>query len=158
MRDKFEQVASETPFDNEGTPFSSDNVQDALEEVGVSASPGFGFGRSGNVSRNTWLQRAGGVPSNRTGVTVGINNPVLSRIDIGNEDVDTFDVSIYQHDGDGINLVLLTTVSVVSARTASFTSDDFGLVSATQGKQIAVRITSGSAKNIGVDLTLKGNQ
>ena len=155
-RNHASQVARSTPFDNTGTEFESDNVQDALEEVGVSASPGFGFGRSGNVSANTWLQRTGGVPSNKTGVTIGIGNPVLTRVDVGNEDVGTFDVGIYEHEGDETNLTLLTTISVTSSRTASFTETDFGLVTATKGRQLAVRVTSGSAKNIGVDVTLKG--
>lgn len=155
-RDHFEQVASETPFDNSTNGFVADNVQDAIEETKVSASPGFGFGRSGNVSSNTWLLRTGGVPSNKTGVAMGISNPQLKQIDVGSEDVDTFDIAIYEHEGNEVNLTLLTTVSIISARTASFDVNDFGTVNATQGRQLAVRITNGSAKNLGVDVTLIG--
>jgi hypothetical protein len=150
------QVARSTPFDNSTNEFEATNVQDAIEEIGVSASPGFGFGRSGNVTSGTWLLRTGSVPSNKTGVTMGINNPKLKQIDIGNEDISTFDIGIYEHEGNEINLTLLATVSVVSARTGSFTVLDFGEVIATQGRQLAVRITAGSAKNLGVDVTLIG--
>lgn len=154
-RDDFEQVAIETPFDNSTNGFVSDNVQAAIEEVGVTASPGFGFGRSGSVSRNTWLLRSGSVPSNKTGVAIGINNPLLKQIDVGNESNGTFDISIYEHQGNGIGMTLLTTVTV-NGRTGSFTEADFGTVTATKGQQIAVRLTSGSAKNLGVDVTLIG--
>jgi hypothetical protein len=158
------QVAAAVPFDNDTNGFDSTDVQGAIEEINesiieetsASASPGFGFGRAGNVVASTWLTRSGGVPSNKTGVVMGINTPTLQRISIGNEDVNTFDISIYEHDGNEINLTLLTTVSVVSERTDSFTESDFGTVAATSGKQLAVRVTSGSAKNLGVDITIKG--
>jgi len=150
-------VARGVPFDTNGNTFSSTNVQDAIEEIGASASPGYGFGRQGNVGTNTWLLRSGGVPSNKTGVEVSITNPVLSRIDIGNENVNTFEVSIYEHEGDEINLTLLATVSVVSSRSATFDESNFGTVNITSGRQVAVRVTSGSAQNLGVDITLKGS-
>lgn len=150
-------VARGVPFDTTENTFSSTNVQDAIEEIGASASPGYGFGRQGNVGNNTWLLRSGGVPSNKTGVEVSITNPVLSRIDIGNENINTFDVSIYEHEGDEINLTLLATVSVVSARSATFDESNFGTINITSGRQVAVRVTSGSAQNLGVDITLKGS-
>jgi len=155
-RDDFTPVAEQIPFDNSDNNFDAEDVQGAIEEFGTSASPGFGFGRSGTVSSGAWLLRSGGVPSNKTGVTIGISSPVLVGIDAGNEDVSTFDVAIYEHDGNNTNSTLLTTVSVTSARTQSFTSIDFGTVTATKGKQLAVKVTSGSAKNLGVDITLKG--
>ena len=160
MRDKFEQVASETPFDNSTNGFVQRRLDAALgaaiEETKVSASPGLGFGRSGNVSANTWLLRTGSVPSNKTGVALGISNPQLKQIDVGSEEVDTYDIQIYEHEGDEVNLTLLTTVSIVATRTASFDVNDFGTVTATQGRQLAVKLTNGSAKNIGVDVTLIG--
>lgn len=155
-RDEFQQVAETVPFDNDTNGFVSEDVQGAIEElsntVNVSASPGFGFGRSGNVSANTWLLRTGNVPSNKTGVTMGINTPLVIRIDVGSEDIDTFDVEIYEHEGDEVNLTLLGSVSVVTTRTASFAVS----WAATTGRQLAVKIVNGSAKNPGVDLNLSG--
>ena len=150
------QVAETTPFDNDNTDFVSDNVQDVIVElsntVSTSASPGFSFGRSSNVGANTWLQITGSVPSNRTGIPVAIQNASLALVSVGNENISTFDITIYEHEGDQINLTTLTTVSVVSARTGNFLVD----VPVTTGRQLAARVTSGSARNIGVSLQLKG--
>jgi len=165
FRDVFINVARQIFFDNSTNGFVSDDVQGAIEEinteigeVSTTASPGFGFGRSLNVKKNSWLMRTGNVPSNKTGVTIGIQAPVLIKIDVGNEDINTFDIAIYEHEGDEINLTLLTTVSIVSKRTDSFTPSDFGTVTATQGRQIAVKLTTGSSRNIGVDITFKGQE
>jgi hypothetical protein len=156
IRDIFSYVARQVFFDNSANGFVADNVQEAIEETKVSASPGFGFGRSGNSASNTWLLRTGSVPSNKTGVSLGISNPQLKQIDVSNENISTFDIAIYEHEGDEINLTLLTTVSITGSRTASFTVSDFGTVDATQGRQLAVRIVNGSARNLGVDVTLIG--
>lgn len=150
---KKSQVAESTPFNNETNGFTSDNVQGAIEEIGASASPGFSFGRSGNVSNNAWLRRPGNVPSNRAGVTIPISNPVITQISCSNRNVDTYDILIYEHEGNQVNLTLLTTVSVVSARGDVFNVN----IVATEGKQLAVRLgNSGSVRDIGVDIVLKG--
>lgn len=151
------QTGESTPFNNTGTDLISTETGPAIRElaaaVGASASPGFSFGRSSNVNVNTWLLTTGSVPSNKAGITVALNNPEITQIYIANEDISTFDISIYEHEGDEINLTLLDTVSVVSKR-----SDTFDLaVSVTSGRQLAARVTSGSAKNVNVGLQLKGN-
>lgn len=148
------QVAKSTPFDNSNNDFDSDNVQDALEEIGASASPGFSFGRS-SANNGTWLRRVGEIPSNRTGVTIGIQNPVVTQIFVANENVETFTIGVYEHDGDSINLNQLGTVSIISARTGSFNVN----YPTSTNKQLAVRVetASGSVQNLGVDLILAGN-
>lgn len=147
------QVAESIPFDNDSNGFSSDNVQDAIEEIGASASPGFSFGRSGTVSTNSWLRRPGNVPSNRAGVTIPIDNPEIISVACSNRNVDNYTISVYEHDGNQTNLTLLGSVSVVNATGGIFPVS----FSATKGKQLAVRITAGSARDIGVDLVLVGN-
>ena len=146
------QEAIETPFDNSTNGFTSDNVQGAIEEIGASASPGFSFGRSSTTGAGTWLLRVGSIPSNKTGVPLGISSPIITNIQVGNETISTFDVEIYEHEGDEVNLTLLTTVSIISARTGVFSVS----ISATSGRQLAVKISSGTGKNIGVDIILKG--
>lgn len=150
------QVAESVPFDNATNGFQSDNVQDALEEIGASASPGFSFGRNGALSQNTWLRRPGNVPSNRAGVTIKINNPVVTGVSCANRNVETYDVEIYEHEGNEVNLTLLGTVTVTAA-----TSDTFNVnFPATQGRQLAVRLGStstGNVRDLGVDLELIGN-
>jgi hypothetical protein len=146
-------VARSIPFDNSTNGFTSIEVQGAIEEVKVTASPGYSFGRSGTVVSGTWLLRPGEVPSNKTGIAVGLITPSIKKIQIGNENISTFTLEIYEHEGDEINLTLLTTVTITAARTATFTSS----AAITSGRQIAVKLSSGSAKNVGVDLILSGS-
>ena len=147
-------IAEDVDFDNSTNGFSSDNVQDAIEEIGASASPGFSFGRK-NANNGTWLNRVGEIPSNRTGVTIGIQSPRVTQIFVSNEDVETYTIGIYEHDGDSINLVQLGTVSVTSARGGNFSVN----FPTSTNKQIAVRVetVAGSLKNPGVDIILTGN-
>lgn len=141
-----------------GNGFVSENVQEAIEELaltgGSSASPGYTFGKSGNVSSGTYLQQES-VPSNITGRTVGVSNGLVVEVDVGSQDADTYDLSIYSHDGDSINLTLLVTVSVVAARTGTFLLGP--PVPIAKGKQLAARISSGSCKNPGVVVIVKGS-
>lgn len=153
LRDYFVQVARSIFFDNSTNGFTSDNVQEAIEEIGASASPGFSFGRSSTTGAGTWLLRVGSIPSNKTGIPLGIGSPVITNIQVGNENISTFDIEIYEHEGNEVNLTLLTTVSIVSARTGIFSVS----VAATSGRQLAAKVSSGTGKNIGVDIILKGD-
>lgn len=143
-------------FDNTGNGFASDNLQSVVEEIGNSASPGFGFGRSGNLSQNTWLRRVGNIPSNRTGVTLNIISPVVTKVAVSNRETETFDVEVYEHEGDSDNLTLLGTVSIVNDTGGQFDVN----FPATQGRQLAVRLGStstGNVRDLGVDLIVTGN-
>lgn len=155
-REEYILVAEDVPFDDTNTDIVATNVQIAIEEldskVGVSASPGFSFGRSGNLPTGTWLLRPGSVPSNLTGINVGLNVPRLTKIICGSENADTYTVGVYQHDGSEIGLTLITSVSVIASRKETFTVD-LALVS---DRHLAVKVTAGSCKNLGVDLQLSG--
>ena len=147
-------VASSVPFDNSTNGFQSSDVQGALEEIGASASPGFSFGRS-SASAGPWLNRVGEIPSNRTGVTIGIADPVVTQVFVACENVETFTVGIYEHDGDSVNLSLLGTVSVAAARVGNFVVN----FPTNTLKQLAVRVISstGTVQNLGVDVILTGS-
>jgi hypothetical protein len=140
-------VAASIPTDSDFT------VQEELDKVKAAASPAFSLGRSGNCPNGTWLLRVGGPPSNKTGIPIRTNSPVITGISVGNEDVTSFDIEVYEHEGAEVNLTLLTTVSIVSSRTATFTVN----IAATQGRQLAAKVVNGSAKNPGVDFELKGS-
>ena len=154
-RDDYTPSAEGVGFDNDTNGFTADDVQGAIEElsntVNTSASPGFSFGRSSNVNSGTWLQ-CETVPSNKAGRFVYINNAIVEQIFISNEQVSTFDISIYHHDGDEVNLTLIATASVVSARGGTFTISQ----SVPTNKQLALRLTSGSARNLVCGLELSG--
>lgn len=144
-------------FDPTGTDLISQTSGEAIRELattlGVSASPGFQFGRGGNLAANTWLNVVGGVPSNRAGITVSLTNPIITNVYVASENADTYDVDIYEHEGDEVNLTLLGSVSVISTRSDTFSVS----IIATEGRQLAARIVNGSAKNCNVGLQLQGS-
>jgi hypothetical protein len=110
------------------------------------------FGAAGNAS-NKYLDRAGGVPSNKAGIPVDLFNAELVSIDAANENIGTFDVEVYTHDGNSINETLIYTLNVVSSRRAS----QLGLsISIPTSKQLSTKIINGSAKNVGVTCLVKG--
>ena len=150
-RDQYSQVAESVPFDNDNNDFTSDDVQGAIEEIGASASPGFSFGRSGNASTGSWLLNEG-VPSNRAGRYVFTTSPKLVEIFVSSENIDTYTISIYEHEGDEVNLTLLDTLSITAARGGQKISN----VAITSGRQLAIRVTAGSARNVVAGLILKG--
>lgn len=148
-------VAKSTPFDNSTNGFVSTDVQAAIEELtlalATTATSTFSWGRSGTVSSGTWLQNET-VPSNTAGRTIGMTSPTLERLFISNESVNTFDIEVYQHDG--TTYTLLTTVSMVAQRANYF---DFAPpIVCTTGKEMAVKISSGSCKNVIAVAILKG--
>lgn len=153
--EELELSASNVTFNNSSNGFSSDNVQGAIEESGASASPGFSFGRSGSVSAGTWLRRPGNVPSNRAGVTIPIDNPIVSELSCSNRNIDTYTLEIWEHEGNLTNDVLLGTITVTSARGGTFSVN----FPTTKGKQLAVRLASGggSVRDLGADIVIKGN-
>ena len=159
-RDDFEQHAKGTPVtltqELIDCGVTSKMLQTVLEEICASlqatSTPGFSFGRGGNAAANSWYIN-NEVPSNLVGIPIGTSNSEITEIWCGSENTDTYDVEIYEHEGDEVNLTLLTTVSIVANRTQNFT----GLtVSVTTGRQIAVKIVNGNAKNPKVFVIIKG--
>ena len=147
-------VARSTPFDNSTNGFTSTNVQGAIEEVQTSASPGYSFGRSGTVSRGTYLLTQS-VPSNVSGMWVYIANASIKKVFVTNENTTTYTIDILSHDGNETNLTLLGSVTVTAAKGAFFTVS----WPVATNKQLAVRLSSTSAnpaKNILVGLELSG--
>ena len=145
------------PFDPTGTDLTEEQVGPAIRElaatVGVSASPGFQFGRAGNLNDGTYLYTVGGVPSNRAGITVALDNPVITAVYVANQNISTFDIQIFQHDGNEAGITFVGTVSIVNARSGTF-AVNFPLI---KGRQLATRVNFGSARNCNVGLQLQGN-
>jgi len=138
-----------------GIPEDVDNVQEFLEYLltiaGISASPGFTWGRSGNVVSNSWLLNDT-VPSNLTGRTVFIYNAEVIQFFTSNQDdPSTYTLGLYEHDG--VTYTLLETIAVVGARTAT---KDLTGVYPTKGNELAVKVESGSGKNITCGVLMKG--
>jgi hypothetical protein len=166
MSDKYIRmgpVAGSVPFDPDNDPdcgLTKDTVQEVIEElckqVSKGASPGFGWGRAGVANKNVWLLN-NDVVSNKTGIPFGLNNGELLELWVGNENISTFDVTLFEHDGVEINLTSKATVSLVSERFKIFNVSDFGTVNITKNKQLAMRVTDGAGKNVKVYAVIKGS-
>ena len=149
--------AEQEDFDPQTSGLTSTKTGPAIRELAAdisqTASPPYSWGRAGNLSTNTWLRNEG-VSSNRAGRAVALLNATITRIFVATEDLDTYTITIYEHEGDQINLTALTTLSAVASRTA-----DSGTisVSATTGRQLAIRITSGSARNMIATMIVEGD-
>lgn len=125
-------------------------LKQILDRITNSASPGFTWGRSGNVSSGAWLQNDR-VPSNLAGRKVDFSTPSLKKILVSNEKNNTFTVGIYEHDG--TTYTQLATLALSSERTKSASYS----ISVTNGKELAVKIESGSCKNVVVGVVLSGS-
>ena len=155
--EELDLTAQNIPYDNTDSGILATDVKQGIDEladsISTSASPGFSWGRSGNVSGGTWLLNES-VSSNKSGRSVTFNNAEIVRIFSSTENLNTYTLEIYEHEGDSINLTLLTTLSVSSSRTG-----DSGTITipVTTNRQLAIKLSSGSAKNIVVGANLSGS-
>lgn len=111
-RDQYNPVAESIPFDNSTNEFESDDVQSAIEESFSAAAPPWSFARNGSVNQGTYLYRTGQLPSNNTGVTIGLQGATVKQLLIGCTNLTAFDIDIIEHDGNNTNITLISTVSI----------------------------------------------
>ena len=116
----------------------------------TSVSPGFTWGKSGNVGSGTYLLNDT-VPSNIAGRLVSIEEGIISEIFVTSQDVDTFVVAIEKRNG--ATFIELATLTVTAGRTA--TGSYSALVY--RGDELACRIKSGSCKNPVVGIIMQGD-
>ena len=124
-------------------------IETPIEALGFSASPGFTWGRSGTVNAGFYLLNDG-VVSNTTGRLITFTTANLRKILIANENINTFTVVVEERDG--FTGTVLATIPVVASRTKSINLN----VPVTPGKELAVKILSGSCKNPVVGVFLDG--
>jgi hypothetical protein len=118
--------------------------------VSVSASPGFTWGRSGNVVSGAWLLNDG-VPSNTTGRNFPLYNGELLQISVSNDNVNTFTIGFYQHNK--TTYTQLATASIVAGQRGVF---DYSGILITQNLELAIKVESGNCKNPVVQIIAKG--
>lgn len=128
---------------------TGDAGTDTVDLTVSSSSPGFTWTRAGNVTTGTWLQ-VGVAPSNQASHVVDIDNPKIKKITVATTNTSTFDIEFYDRVGATFNL--LHTVSVTGARKAEFDVN----VTLTKGRELAVKLSSGSAFGLVVDAQLTG--
>jgi len=157
--EELELKADNISYDNTITgELTSDDTQGAIDEisqtVASSASPGFGFGKNGNITNGSYLN-CEGVPSNISGRYVYISNAIITRVFISVQLATTFDIELYSHDGNETNLTLLGSVTVGSPNPSTGGELTVNIPVSSQ-KQLALRIRNGSCKNAVAGLELQG--
>lgn len=145
------QVCRAVPYDNAVSGMQAQNAQDAIDELRFSSLPPFTWSRQGNTPANTWLQNDT-VPSNITGRWVYLYDAKFSTVFVANQNIATYTLSFYYHDGDSIGLTLIGSVTVTAARGGEFAVP----WTVPRSKQIACRLTAGSVANIVAGSTMSG--
>jgi len=117
------------------------------------ASPGYTYGKSGNVGSNTYLLNDT-VPSNRTGRFSTVNG-IIAEAFIAGEYGSTYNCTMaieIRYGGTGALVEVLTlTLSAQRSKVQTFS------VAVSQGDEIACKIKTGSIKNPDVGIQLKGD-
>lgn len=121
-----------------------------FNRAAISASPGYTWGRSGVSNGGTWLLNDT-VPSNITGRNFSLFNGQLVQLSISNESVNTFSVGFYEHDHTTYTLIATANITAGIRGVFNFTAIPVG-----QNKELAVKIESGTCKNVEVQAILQG--
>lgn len=130
---------------------SDEGVATPINGVGVSASPGFTWGRKGTQSAaNLPYLLNDEVPSNKTGRLITFQNPVIRKVLVTNSTSNTYTITIQEHDG--TTFTDLLSVAVAASRGVVVDVS----VPMTSGKELAARVTGGSCKDPVVGVILDG--
>jgi len=120
------------------------------QKVTVSASPGFTWGRSGNIATGAYLLNDS-VPSNLAGRQVPVSTGVITTIFVDSELIRTFDISIFKHTDP---FTILATVSIINAKGGIFTLALPPTV--TSDDVLGAQVTAGSPRNPVVGIIIRG--
>lgn len=137
--------------------FLPSNIQSVLDSLLSGDTPSVSqtliFGGGGNTSQNSWLTNQG-VPSNTVGVPVGLTNPKIRSIFLGNENIKTGNVRVRQRFPAGTGS--FTNVYTLALSNQSFANVTGLDVSVTSGAEIGI-FTEVSLKNVKVVVNINGD-
>lgn len=119
------------------------------------ASPGFLYAAIDTKTAGFWLT-SDTIPTNIAGIPVLFGDAVIVKAAVSAEFDVNYTLGIYQHEGNEVGLTLLGTVVVTTGGPKRF-AFNFPVVYTSQNVQLAVRIISGTTKNLKVSLVLKGS-
>ena len=141
-------TADSVPFDDSNADCSilvgSETSQEAFEALCIAVqnaiSPGWTFGRSGQINKGAYLLNDT-VPSNVSGRPIPIDGFIV-KIAVSVQTAGNFSFTLEEHDG--VTFTTLTTVSMVVADGRQKTFDISG-VAVSKDKQLAVKVSSTSS-------------
>ena len=131
-------------YNNSDSGLIADNVKDAIDELSatasVSASPGFTWGRSGNISSGSYLLNDT-VPSNTTGRVIPLQSGTIEQVFIAIEIATTASFDIQKRVSG--SWVTQSTVTITSSRIATINTS----VAVALNDEIAIRVSPTTANN-----------
>jgi len=154
---KFSPHSESVPFEPEDSGLVSDLTGPAIRElsdrVDTSASPGFTWGRSGNVPPGSYLNQEG-VPSNTTGRLVPLTSGYIATIFAACEEPTTATIEIQRRDGSTFTAIASVTLTAERKRTVNLVE---GASPVSLNDELAAFVSSGSVKNPGIGIVIKGS-
>lgn len=140
-----DQLGNTAREDSQGFPFVS---------PGDTSAPGFIYGAVGAKTAGFWLTSEA-IPTNVVGIPVLFSDAEIIYAAVGTELEATYTVGIFQHEGAGINLTQIGTISVTSGGDKRFALN-IPVVYSSNNVQLACRLLTGNTLNLKVSLVLKG--
>ena len=128
-----------------------EEIANQVVEASRIASPGFTWGKSGNITGVTYLWNDT-VASDKVGRIVPLIDAGVTNIVVANENANTFTVEVLKRLGPG-SFAILDTVVLTAERTKTQIVTNAPLA---LGDELAVRISTGAAKNPVVAVIIKG--
>ena len=125
-------------------------VRAAAPTPGVSASPGFVYGRAGDFSAGTYFQVLATVPSNTAGNIVPFDG-IITRVFITNESINTYSVQIQTRSG-AVFTDIGAPLALVAARKIEFPALT---IAVSNGDEVVVKCLTGSGRNGQVGLIIE---
>lgn len=118
----------------------------------VVSTPGFSFGRSGDVNSGSYLQ-IDGVTSNKAGRIVPFIESRLAHVFVSCENDATFTLEVQTRAGN----IFTTVYTITVTNTRKFAEEILDVdVPFLFGDEISIKVGSGSCRNVVVGLLLKG--
>lgn len=124
-------------------------------DVVLPASPGFVYGAVNDKFAGFWLTSEG-IPSNVVGVPVLFGDGVVIQAAVGTEVESDYEIGIFQHEGQGINLIQIGNFSISNGGPKRLLIN-FPIQYTSPNVQLACRLTGGNTTNLKVSLVLKGS-
>ncbi len=135
-------------------------IEELINQIAaISASPGFTWGDSGSIGAGDFLINDT-VASNKAGRLVPLKAGEVTNIFVVNENANTFELQLLKRTGVGITIAAFTEIALVSVaavRLKSFGIADFGSTPLIFEDELAMRLKTGSAKNLVAGAILRGN-
>ena len=140
-------------IDCETLAFIDERVQ---QIAAVTASPGFTWGKSGNVSSGTFLLNDT-VPSNKAGRLVPLKNGFITKVFFAAELDATCTLQILKRVAPGSTILSFTELTTVTLSAQRVIVETKSGVAVDEEDELATRISSGSCKNPTVGVIIQGS-